>query len=695
MQPSGFSRSSAAASSNPFHQTTAQQRASNSIGQSLASSGSSAFGFSASRSPPNASYASANSNAMFPQHPSRLLDSSSNLAAAHHHHHHHQQQQQQHAIFDYSSEFPTLGARASQFEAISSRSSASAIQHSMQNSHIDRFSSNASSSSVSGMVNSVSQRQQQQHQQPGQIHSHFNKTPYVGIMKQPVVDNTPKFQMTQEEFPALPGAPPNPSRSSPVSLSSTPATAASSTSFSSTTFSAAASTSGTNTSSTTQSATAGAPAANYRAFLQQQTLPSSISSGVPNANTTPDIGRASESSDQVSGLGFSSSYASTAAHTSSANASLKDSATGSSTTTHGSTASGGNTIPNRQGTNSTSRPDFQLDPHHIRLQENGMLSNIPGAMVSDQYGMSGFVVYLKTFSCEPNLLYTTLGTDLGNLGVPAQNCQVYPRRNGMFYPFFANPCDNAFSPFTLDQRVPPEYLYAYKAIEQKQMPLSLKDYSEEMLFTMFYGHPQDILQVVAAIELYNRDWRWHKDMKIWIAKLQNHTPIEKTSNYERGSFLVFDANTWKKGVKELLVEYRSLDEKPHLNKDVAIFLSPLHRKMLGVPDSIITSQQSQQAVAAAAAAAADQQPTAQRVTSMSNLSSAMSNLNTSDGAKEGIIGNGRLGASGTSGSAGSANLIPSAASSASLSNIGANLGGVDASRHERPSAVSPLSSYNI
>lgn len=38
----------------------------------------------------------------------------------------------------------------------------------------------------------------------------------------------------------------------------------------------------------------------------------------------------------------------------------------------------------------------------------------------------------------------------------------------------------------------------------------------ETLLYIFYAMPKDALQAYAAEELYRREWRYHKEMKLWI-----------------------------------------------------------------------------------------------------------------------------------------------------------------------------------
>ena len=40
--------------------------------------------------------------------------------------------------------------------------------------------------------------------------------------------------------------------------------------------------------------------------------------------------------------------------------------------------------------------------------------------------------------------------------------------------------------------------------------MKLNRYKDDILFYMFYTNVGDVLQLAAAAELYNRDWRWGK-----------------------------------------------------------------------------------------------------------------------------------------------------------------------------------------
>jgi CCR4-NOT transcriptional regulation complex NOT5 subunit len=53
----------------------------------------------------------------------------------------------------------------------------------------------------------------------------------------------------------------------------------------------------------------------------------------------------------------------------------------------------------------------------------------------------------------------------------------------------------------------------------KLAPVKLNRYKDDILFFMFYTNVGDVLQLAAAAELYNRDWRYHKVISCFIFTL--------------------------------------------------------------------------------------------------------------------------------------------------------------------------------
>jgi CCR4-NOT transcription complex subunit 2 len=89
-------------------------------------------------------------------------------------------------------------------------------------------------------------------------------------------------------------------------------------------------------------------------------------------------------------------------------------------------------------------------------------------------------------------------------------------------------------------------------------------FSDETLFFMFYSSPRDAMQEVAAQELWNRNWRYHKDLRLWITKESGSTPSQKVPGHlgEQGQYTFWDPENWGKEHKELTVLYADLEEKP-------------------------------------------------------------------------------------------------------------------------------------
>ena len=51
---------------------------------------------------------------------------------------------------------------------------------------------------------------------------------------------------------------------------------------------------------------------------------------------------------------------------------------------------------------------------------------------------------------------------------------------------------------------------------EKLAPVKLNRYKDDILFYMFYTNVGDVLQLAAAAELYNRDWRYASFCRIYM-----------------------------------------------------------------------------------------------------------------------------------------------------------------------------------
>lgn len=198
----------------------------------------------------------------------------------------------------------------------------------------------------------------------------------------------------------------------------------------------------------------------------------------------------------------------------------------------------------------------------IQTSPSGMISNIPKGMVTDQFGMIGLLTFIRAAETEPNLVTLALGSDLTTLGLNLNSPESLYHTFGS--PFADSPC----RPHEIDYHVPSEYRIN-SFIRDKLAPIKPSRYSEDLLFYLYYTNGGDILQLAAAAELYARDWRYHKEERLWLTRAPGVEPQLKTSSYERGTYYFFDCSTWRKVAKEFHLEYDKLDDKPTLQSVTA------------------------------------------------------------------------------------------------------------------------------
>lgn len=193
----------------------------------------------------------------------------------------------------------------------------------------------------------------------------------------------------------------------------------------------------------------------------------------------------------------------------------------------------------------------------IHTHPDGTISNIPAGMVADQFGMVGLLTFIRAAETDPNLVALAPGIDLTTLGLNLNSPDN-------LYSTFQSPwADAPCRPQDIDYHVPSEYL-TNMFIREKLAPIKLNRYQEDLLFYLFYVNGGDVLQLAAAAELYNRDWRYHKEDRVWITRAPGMEPITKTSSYERGTYFFFDVHNWRKVAKEFHLEYSKLEDRPLL-----------------------------------------------------------------------------------------------------------------------------------
>ncbi|XP_045779052.1 regulator of gene activity isoform X3 [Maniola jurtina] len=202
-------------------------------------------------------------------------------------------------------------------------------------------------------------------------------------------------------------------------------------------------------------------------------------------------------------------------------------------------------------------PDGDVISQGAHMEYYGKVSNIPETMIANQFGIVGLLTFIRAAESDPSLVSLALGQDLTALGLNLNSPDN-------LYLTFAGPwADTPCRPQDMDYHVPPEYLIN-GSIREKLAPLRLSRYKEDLLFYLFYCFVGDVLQIAAAAELYNREWRYHMEEKVWISQAPGMPMVEKTSTYERGTYYFFDAHNWRKVAKEFHLDYSKLEGRPQL-----------------------------------------------------------------------------------------------------------------------------------
>jgi CCR4-NOT transcriptional regulation complex NOT5 subunit len=88
-------------------------------------------------------------------------------------------------------------------------------------------------------------------------------------------------------------------------------------------------------------------------------------------------------------------------------------------------------------------------------------------------------------------------------------------------------------------------------------------FSDNILFYTFYCVTRDESQDAAAQELYNRNWRYHKELGLWVTKEQTESfkPPSSPHDIEQGFFIFFDPTTWQKVKKGWTIVWDAMEIK--------------------------------------------------------------------------------------------------------------------------------------
>ncbi|GAA5866935.1 hypothetical protein JCM8547_003922 [Rhodosporidiobolus lusitaniae] len=188
----------------------------------------------------------------------------------------------------------------------------------------------------------------------------------------------------------------------------------------------------------------------------------------------------------------------------------------------------------------------------------GAIAQTPAQQVlfspADRFGLLGLLHTIKT--SDPDLSMLALGNDLTNLGLDLGATEN-------LYSSFITPWSDAKAAAMLN--IEPEFhLPSCYNVQPPPANTKIGNFSDETLFFIFYSQPRDAMQEMAAHELYKHNWRYHKELRLWLTKEAGTEPIQKTATFERGSYIgnsFFDPVLWERVRKEFILHFESLETR--------------------------------------------------------------------------------------------------------------------------------------
>uniref|UniRef100_A0A7S3JSH1 NOT2/NOT3/NOT5 C-terminal domain-containing protein n=1 Tax=Aureoumbra lagunensis TaxID=44058 RepID=A0A7S3JSH1_9STRA len=151
-----------------------------------------------------------------------------------------------------------------------------------------------------------------------------------------------------------------------------------------------------------------------------------------------------------------------------------------------------------------------------------------------KYGLMGLLDVIRMTNADLNTL--ALGSDLTTLGLNLNSSEC-------LYSTFASPWSQEPT-----RREPQFSLPACYYMQPPPLKTShLAKFQLETLFYVFYAMPKDVLQAYAAQELYNREWQYHQDLKLWFKRGTDQKQggqDNANSDNKNGQYIYFDIQSW-------------------------------------------------------------------------------------------------------------------------------------------------------
>ncbi|KAI1000581.1 hypothetical protein K3495_g7615 [Podosphaera aphanis] len=204
-----------------------------------------------------------------------------------------------------------------------------------------------------------------------------------------------------------------------------------------------------------------------------------------------------------------------------------------------------------------------LHPQRSNINFNGQINTeepsghdaqgiLSGMSEIDRWGLKGFSMMMNNFPAYAALV---TGSDLTGLGLELSSSELI---SNQVYSLWDNDIPRLPKPpFKLPE--------CYTVSNVAQLETKMTNFNDEALIFMFYSNPGDLQQVMAAQELHNRNWRYHKKLQLWLTKDDMMVPQTIGNGTERGYYIFFDIKNWQRERREFTLVYDDLESLPNAN----------------------------------------------------------------------------------------------------------------------------------
>lgn len=171
---------------------------------------------------------------------------------------------------------------------------------------------------------------------------------------------------------------------------------------------------------------------------------------------------------------------------------------------------------------------------------------LAGMAPEDKWGLKGLRTLMNNY---PDYNAMVLGLDPSSLGLDLSSSE--PISTQIYSLFDDQPPRPAIPHFRLPE--------CYNVNNVQPIETKISSFNEDTLFFIFYANAGDVTQHLAAQELHQRSWRWHKKLQIWLTKDEHMMPQQVSPTAERGFYIIWDPIRFQRDRREFTLHYGDLD----------------------------------------------------------------------------------------------------------------------------------------